>query len=253
MRSSVTLSCFLSLIVSFLSILDHANCYAQSSDWERLFLFDGPTFYYGSSQLEDPEAEYGDIEKYSGYNLFDDDSITAWVEGVNSNGIGEYLLIGNENELPAKIQIRNGYQKSNSLYQKNSRPKALKINLYVAYHIPADVTELGGNFYCLPFRDSILIDDKLILKKNILKLRDKMGTQEFAIPFDKEKVLALKNEGDPKFEDEFAERIAEVVKYGNGFGHHVSFYGYIIKLEIIEVYKGTHWDDTCISGIKLSL
>ncbi len=213
----------------------------QDAVWEKLFLYDGKTFYYESSELEDPKAEYGDIGKYSAAWLFDKDVSTAWVEGVKGDGIGEYILIGLKNTLPDKIHINNGYQKTKSLYIKNSRPKTLKVSLYVAYILPADVTELGGNFYCLPYTDSILIE-----------LNDEMGTQVFELPFDEEKVDSLKKLGDINFKKEFGEIMAERLNPNSDNDWYEDFYGYIIKLEILEVYKGSRWDDTCISDIWFS-
>lgn len=225
----------------------------QDAVWEKLFLYDGKTFYYESSELENPKAEYGDIGKYSAAWLFDKDVSTAWVEGVKGDGIGEYILIGLKNTLPDKIHINNGYQKSKSLYLKNSRPKALKISLYIAYQLPFDVSELGVIFYCLPFLDSILTEGKLFPGKNSLVLNDKMGTQDFSgLPFDKEKVASLKKQGDYSFQKEFGEIISERLNPNSDNDWYESFYGYIIKLEILEVYKGSRWDDTCISDIWFS-
>ena len=214
---------------------------AQDAAWEKLFLYDGKTFYYQSSELEDPTMEYGDIGAYSAYQLFDEDVTTAWVEGVKGDGIGEHILIGQKKTLPDKIHINNGYQKTKSLYHKNGRPKALKISFYVAYQLPADVTELGGKFYCLPYPDSFL-----------LELKDEMGTQVFELSFDKEKVASLKKHGDLSFKKEFGEIITERLNPNSDNDWYKEFYGYIIKLEILEVYKGSRWDDTCISDIWFS-
>lgn len=225
---------------------------AQHSSWERIFLYDGIPYYYESSELEDPTLEYGDIGAYSAYRLFDKNMTTAWVEGVKGNGIGEYILIGQKKTLPDKIHINNGYQKTESLYYKNSRPKTLKLSLYVAYRLPADVTELGGYFYCLPFRDSILLEGNLFVITNTLQLKDELRTQVFGLPFDKEKLDSLKSIGDAGFKEEFGERMAEILKYSSGNEQHEPFYGYILKLEIIDVYKGSRWDDTCISDLWFS-
>ncbi|MCK4631261.1 MAG: hypothetical protein KAT40_07445, partial [Bacteroidales bacterium] len=163
-----------------------------------------------------------------------------------------YVLIGQKNTFPNKIHIHNGYQKTESLYFKNGRPKSLGINLYVAYHLPADVTELGGNYYCLPFQYTILIEGNLIPMKNSLRLRDEMGPQYFILPFDKEKVASLKELGDSLFKEDFMDRRAEILENSSGFEQHKAFYGYIFKLEILDVYKGSKWDDICISDVWFS-
>ena len=194
-----------------------------------------------SSELEDLKAENNEPGKYCACWLFDKDLTTAWVEGLEGDGIGEYVLIGQGNTLPGKIHINNGYQKTKSHYNKNSRPKTLKLNLYLAYQLPADVTEQGANFYCLPYSDSIF-----------LELNDEMVTQVFEMPFNEERVASLKESGDLIFKKEFGEEITKRLDPNSDNDWYNEFYGYIIKLEISEVYKGSRWDDTCISDIWFS-
>ncbi len=225
----------------------------QQTKWEKLFLYDAMGGVWdASSELDDPESEPDGIGKYCACWLFDKDVTTAWVEGAKGDGIGEYLLIGQKNTFPDKIHIHNGYQKTESLYFKNGRPKSLRISLYVAYHLPADVTELGGNYYCLPFQHTILSEGKLIPMRNSLRVRDKMGSQYFILPFDKEKVAFLKEFGDSLFEEDFGERRTEMLKNSGGYNQYEAFYGYIFKLEILDVYKGSKWDDICISDVWFS-
>ncbi len=243
-----------SALVFFFSILAFTPfSQAQHAKWEKMFLYDAMGGVWDeSSELDDPENEYDGIGKYCACWLFDKDVTTAWVEGAKGDGIGEYVLIGQKNTFPNKIYIHNGYQKTESLYLKNGRPKSLGISLYVAYHLPADVTELGGNYYCLPFQYTILIEGDLIPMKNSLRLRDKMGPQYFILPFDKEKVASLKELGDSLFKEDFMDRRAEILENSSGFEQHKAFYGYIFKLEIIDVYKGSKWDDICISDVWFS-
>ena len=114
-----------SALVFFFSILVFtAFSQAQQTKWEKMFLYDAMGGVWDeSSELEDLEQEYGDIGQYSACRLFDKDVTTAWVEGVKGDGIGEYVLIVQENTFPGKIHINNGYQKSESLFFKNCRPK----------------------------------------------------------------------------------------------------------------------------------
>ena len=58
----------------------------------------------------------------------DGDINTAWVEGVEGQGIGEKLTIAfNDTSYVSGFVINAGYQKSEKLYKKNSRPKSLKV------------------------------------------------------------------------------------------------------------------------------
>ena len=237
-----------SSLVFFISILTFTNfSQAQQVEWKKMFLNDAMGVWDESSELADPGNDDDGIGKYCACWLFDKDVTTAWVEGVKGDGIGEYVLIGQKKNLPDKIHINNGYQKSESLYLKNCRPKSLGISLYVAYHLPADVTELGGNYYCLPFQDTRLIEGNLFPMKNSLRVRDKMDPQFFILPFDKEKVASLKEFGDSLFEEDFGKRRSEMLKNSGGYKQYEPFFGYVFKLEILDVYKGSRWDDICIS------
>ncbi len=230
-------------IISFYSFLFIFAMFSQAQDvaWEKMFLYDAMGIWNESSELDDRVSGHDELGKYCACWLFDKDLTTAWVEGVKSDGIGEYVLLGHEKALPDKIHINNGYQKSESVYRKNGRPKVLRLSLYVAYYLPDDFTELGGNFYCLPFPDSIL-----------LELNDEMGTQAIELAFNKEKIGSLKKLGDLSFKNEFGEIIAERLNTNSDNDWYEEFYGFVVKLEIIDVYKGSRWDDTCISDIWFS-
>jgi len=242
-----------SAIVFLFSILAFTNfSQAQKVEWKKMFLYDAMGVWDESSELADPGNDDGGIGKYCACRLFDKDATTAWVEGVKGDGIGEWVLIGQKKTFPDKIHLNNGYQKSESLYLKNGRPKSLGISLYVAYHLPADVTELGGNYYCLPFYDSVLIEGNLIPIINTLQLKDEMGPQYFILPFNNEKVASLKEFGDSLFEEDFGERQTEMLKNSGGYNQYKPFFGYVFKLEILDVYKGSQWDDICISDVWFS-
>ncbi len=80
--------------------------------------------------------------KYGVSNLFDNQKATAWVEGVDGNGINEQLTF----ELSEKvnideIQIWNGYQRSPNVYQTNARLKGFSLG------------EVGGKDYEYTLRD----------------------------------------------------------------------------------------------------
>ena len=75
-----------------------------------------------SSTLTD---EYG---TYHNYHICDDDSSTAWVEGVDGDGLGEWIaLIKHDSVTLNKIEIHNGYKKSDKTYFRNNRLKTALI------------------------------------------------------------------------------------------------------------------------------
>lgn len=69
----------------------------------------------------------------------DDDAATAWVEGVDGQGVGESLLwLGPQLRESGSwsVWIRNGFQKSVKLHAANSRPRRIRLE-------PVTHTELG--------------------------------------------------------------------------------------------------------------
>ena len=133
------------------------------------------------------------VENEIGYyscKAVDGDEKTAWVDGVDGSGIGEWIsnldsLYLSENINYQKIKIFNGFGESEELWQKNNRVKKLKI-IY------------PNN------------------KEQIVDLEDIFGYQIIDLP----EVIRLKE---------------------NGYA----------KLEIMEVYKSTDFDDTAISEVRL--
>ena len=81
-------------------------------------------FAEASSELE----ESSDLT-YVAHNAIDGSTSTAWVEGVEGDGIGESISItfdNNENEIDA-ICVRNGYEKSEDIFYKNNRIKEASV------------------------------------------------------------------------------------------------------------------------------
>lgn len=82
---------------------------------------------------------------YNIANITDNNSSTAWVEGKNGDGIGEYVEFDYTGPVYlSSITIANGYRKSESLYYKNNRVKELKIVLDDGTY---KVLSLGDDYY----------------------------------------------------------------------------------------------------------
>lgn len=84
-------------------------------------------YSYASSQL-DAEKSY---DMYSTENISDGDLTTAYVEGVEGDGIGQLLKFDFEGMCSYeidRIRIYPGYQKDDETFKKNSRP--LKLAFY---------------------------------------------------------------------------------------------------------------------------
>lgn len=95
------------------------------------------------------------VENYHANYVGDDDAATAWVEGVNGNGQGQWLRM-NVTKLGAtsvvRVRVRNGLQKSEKLYKANARVKTATITL-----LPSGASQT-------------------------IEFIDRLGWQEFAVP-----------------------------------------------------------------------
>jgi len=78
----------------------------------------------------DASSYLGTVDGLTYYpeNTMDDDYSTAWVEGVDGNGEGEWLMVpSGESEGIIAVRIVNGYQKSEDIYYKNNRVKEAEL------------------------------------------------------------------------------------------------------------------------------
>ena len=117
--------------------------------------------------------------KYSSTNLFDNQKATAWVEGVDGNGINEKITFEAFQAVNIDaIQIWNGYQRSRSVYQTNARLKGFSLG------------EVGGKSYEYTLRDDgagqkidlrVPMKDKLKFELKINSAYDGSKYQDLAI------------------------------------------------------------------------
>lgn len=76
-------------------------------------------------------------ENYHPIYAFDGDRKTAWVEGADGNGEGEWIkahVTPMEGATSVRLRLRNGYQKSRGLYKANSRARKLTVKLHPTGH-----------------------------------------------------------------------------------------------------------------------
>jgi len=209
---------------------------AEQTPWERLELLSIYGFHNCSSEL-DPVDPFEGIGNYGTHNLLDKNPSTAWVEGVEGDGIGETVTIEAGETLKEAIIFRNGYQKSQGTFEGNSRVKRMRVTLYIGFMIPGDVTELYAYFSVIPFAEPVEI-----------ALEDRWGIQQVAMPFDRKAAAEFKEKQHAVFLREAATTIEEMLANSEGFDAEPKF-RYFLKCEILEVYKGSKYEDTCISDI----
>lgn len=65
---------------------------------------------------------------YDAANLFNASTGTAWVEGKQGNGIGEWITVEFDSlRLVTSINVQNGYQKNSDIFGKNNRVRQLRV------------------------------------------------------------------------------------------------------------------------------
>ena len=94
---------------------------AEDAGWGRLSTSEIEV--YASSEQVD---QYG---YYSAENANDANSSTTWAEGASGIGEGEWLSLFFEEREVVGFAIRAGYQKSSDVYNKNARPKKIRVSV----------------------------------------------------------------------------------------------------------------------------
>lgn len=91
---------------------------------------------------------------YEIYNIVDDDLTTAWNEGQEGYGIGEYFEFDYEFEQSTgwggycdQVWIANGYQKSPEIWAKNSRVKTFLVSIEDQPFAKVNLKDVRGEQY----------------------------------------------------------------------------------------------------------
>lgn len=190
----------------------------NSSDYS--YVFDRMTNhgeYLSSSFLIDEKYSK---DRYSPDKAFDGNENTAWVVSTDKSGVGEYIYvwisIDNEGayDFPkkSKLKIKNGLFANKNLYYANNRLKNAKFEIY-----ECDV------IYGLHPKGAPLRNYPVLNKVIKLNFKDEMVEHQFDIVIEKPK---------PQVKSE------------------THSYFYFGKLIITEIYKGSKYNDTCISEIE---
>ena len=185
-------------------------------EWRELPLSDnkGSPRTAATSRLEEGE----DWLKYDPSMAFDGSADTAWVEGVEGDGVGEELWFEVEEGLD-RISIVNGFARSQNLFLLNNRVKVLEVRLWAGVNAPGMVTEIAAVYKSCPASAAFTID-----------LKDTREAQSFQLAIDW------------KSADAAMEVVVDSVEG-------LDRCAYILCMTIKEVYRGSKYRDTCISEV----
>jgi hypothetical protein len=220
-----------------------------ASDWQELSTKLEQSVWASSTYCEEIR---GKQVCYPPELLFDGDNGTCWVEAAPGHGIGEWVLFL-VNRPVQGLRLVNGFARSPSLYDNNSRIKTLRLSLLVGFTAPGLVTELDYYLYFL--KD---------LKQAELELEDTMARQrvQFAVSYEEHEELvwqALEQfaEAHPFFMREIGKDLglgANISKEQLKANQDLIFEVFgmsCLRLEILQVYPGDRYDDTCLSEISV--
>lgn len=182
-----------------------------------------------SSELNAPKNP-ADLGKYGARNLFDGNPATCWAEGERDSGIGQELKVAVRG-IPDRIRLVNGYGKNTALFQKNNRIKDMIITCFAAFSIEGHVTELATDFEALqfPVEKSITLDDRV-------------EEQEIPFPFGRAEIRNFLNKAESSFFRRHKGLVPEKVQRF-----------LIVSCKIQSVYRGSKWNDTCLSELSFHI
>ncbi|TGL58714.1 NADase-type glycan-binding domain-containing protein [Leptospira sarikeiensis] len=157
--------------------------------------------------------------KYSPAAAFDNNTGTAWSEGVEGDGIGKYIFA--KIDITKPIKIWNGFGKNENLYYKNNRVKDSTIYIFVSKcNSHADNARAYHNFF--------------FIDKFRFTLQDLNSFQEIKVP---------------NSISEYFKKIHNEAQDSKECGNE-SNYTSFIAIQIDSVYKGSSYSDTLITEIK---
>ncbi|MBQ7653543.1 MAG: hypothetical protein IJS17_00540 [Clostridia bacterium] len=150
----IILSIWAAAFLLFLIIRGNGEFYKVTVvDETDFWVEDGILFdsVYASSALTD---KYGTV--YPAENLCDLKLETSWIEGVDGNGEGEYILFSAaEKKTVRRIDIINGYQASKDHYFRNSRIKKCLVELDGGVKFSVDFFDDFGKKTIVEFKNPI--------------------------------------------------------------------------------------------------
>lgn len=198
---------------------------ATAQQWEEMVFIERDGYFVRSTSELAGNAQPQEYahSKYSPTNAVDGNYQTAWVDGVSGYGIGESIFVSIPNNCSV-INILGGYGKSEALFNLNSRPKVIRLKCHVGINPTGYVSEIASIFKTQKYD-----------KEYVLHLDDVDSLQSFAFPFQHGKLSSFGDSVKEKYFEQFTEPIFQM--------HH------FVEIEIIDVYKGSKYSDTCISEI----
>lgn len=238
-------------IFSVLLLLSTAfTVYGLPDEWQEISVRLDESVWADSSLSE---LMGGKEITYSPEALFDGNFQTPWVEGAEGSGIGERITILTRRKVTG-LSIVNGFALSERLYRRNNRLKTVSISFGAGLTAPGLVSENDYSLFFIRIKEY----------PETFELMD--SAEEQHIPLAKTEALQtdLYSEAVQLFTEDYPDLFGMILdELGISRDDELSsmnldlireVYGfYCIRITIEDVYRGTHYDDTCVSEIELAL
>ncbi len=109
-----------------------------------------PKFSDAQASSELPPDQY--TSYYGPLNVIDGNTITAWNEGADGDGTGEWVeLSAGSPQVLRGLRIMTGYAKKEETYYKNNRPTKVTIALSDGYSVQANLDDTFSTWSDVPF------------------------------------------------------------------------------------------------------
>lgn len=186
---------------------------------------------------------------YSPENIFDNQKGTCWIEGSGGSGAGESVSFI-VNEIPVKLFIINGFARSKNTFSKNNRVKKIRLIPSIGISPPGYVNSLGKYQY-------FIYESEMPLE---FDLKDKYSEQQIPLKLDSQDIANLKLTAIDAFSRDYPDQYSLMLENSgldynlteNDLEELIMIYGILyLKIEILEIYKGSKYDSACISEIRL--
>lgn len=109
-----------------LYLIRHTSLFPEDALWKELMSDRAQS----NSFLQTSESRFE--QNYHPNYILDDDASTAWVEGLDGDGVGsviEWPISYLSTSEKIRLEIRNGYQKGEELLRKNGAPQKILISI----------------------------------------------------------------------------------------------------------------------------
>ena len=238
-------------ILSVLILLSSAAAgFCLPGEWQELNLGPGESVWADSSLKE---TLRGEQVIYGPEALFDGDEATPWVEGAQASGAGEGLTILTQRKVTG-LSIVNGFARNERLFLRNNRLKSFTVSFIMGLTAPGFVSENDYHLYFVREKEY----------PAVFEIEDTMEMQQ--IPFYEteelqyqlyEETLALFAQDYPDLYGMILDDLGISSSEETGYFDQkliMEIYGFFaLRITIRDVYSGSHYDDTCVSEIELTL